>query len=218
MIILSNVSKSILEKINPKIAIAVVVIAFVLIISSLFIGFEIGATNQNTSEPFHLDLIETMNNKESGVTDAMASFYMVTPQGLVHPASITVPSHRWIEMTITTYDMGNLTVLPQYLQVNGTKNNEITIINGTTAMMDNLNTWEQNVTSVPASQILHTFTVTKLNLNIPVVAGTTEIAYIYLTQTGTFHWQCEAPCGSGSSGWAGPMDSLGWMSGNLVVT
>lgn len=46
-----------------------------------------------------------MANKFSGVDDAMASFFVVSNQGLVHPNTITLPSHRLIEMTITTYDM-----------------------------------------------------------------------------------------------------------------
>ena len=76
--------------------------------------------------------------------------------------------------------------------------------------------WSQNVSSVPA--LLLTFTIPDLNLNIPVVAGKTEIAYFTLNQAGTFHWLCEAPCGSGTSGMSGPMAENGWMAGNLVFT
>lgn len=206
---------------NPKI-LGALFLAFVIVIGTgLLLGFEVGATNQATvtNQPYHLDMVETMANKENGTSDAMASYFLATNQGLVHPYTITVPSHRLIELTITAYDMGNLTVNPSFLKVNGTINNQITIINGTTAMGDDYSTpWATNVTSVPAGSILHTFTVAKLNLNIPVEAGTTEIAYFMINQTGTFQWQCFAPCGTGSSGWGETMSDAGWMSGTLVVT
>ncbi len=39
-----------------------------------------------------------------------------------------------------------------------------------------------------------------------------------INQTGTFHWQCEAPCGTGASGWGATMSETGWMAGTFVVT
>lgn len=216
---MSNNIKSYLSQVNPKIIIALIV-GFIIVLSSGFLlGFGIGTINQTNTEPFHLDLVETMANHENGIDDAMASFFVVTDHGLVHPDTITVPSGRLIELTITTYDMGNLTVASDFLKVNGTINNQITIINGTMAMMDDYSmSWAKNVTSVPASEILHTFTVGKLNINIPVIAGTTEIAYLKINQTGTFNWQCMAPCGPSANSWGGPMADQGWMSGKLVVT
>lgn len=216
---MSKSEKSFLS--NPKI-LGALFLGFVIVIGTgLLLGFEVGATNQATvtTGPYHLNLVETMANKENGTTDPMASYFIVTNQGLVHPYTITVPAHRLIEMTITSYDMGNLTVSPSLLKVNGTINDQITIINGTQAMGNDYSTpWATNVTAVPAGAILHTFTVTKLNLNIPVEAGTTEIAYFIINQTGTFRWQCFAPCGTGSSGWGETMSDAGWMSGTLVVT
>lgn len=217
---MSNV-KSIFGKIDPKVYIALL-IGFVVILGiGLVAGFEIGVANQpKTTEPFHLDLIETMANNEPGVQGAQASYFQVTTNGqLIHPATITVPANRIIELTITAYDMGNLTVAPQYLQVSGTQNNQMTLVNGSMAAMGNAMHYATNVSSVPAGAVLHTFTVAKLNINIPVIAGYTEIAFINpITQTGTFHWQCMAPCGTGSSGWGATMSDNGWMSGSLVVS
>lgn len=212
--------KSYLGKMSPKI-IGALLLGFIIVIGSgIALGFTIGASNQPTStEPFHLDLVETMANKMNGVGDAMASYFLVTNQGLVHPTTITVPSHRLIELTITTYDMGNLTTNPIFLNVNGTVNNQMTIINGTMASMDDYSmSWANNVSSVPASEILHTFTIKDLNINIPVVAQTTEIAYLMINQAGTFQWQCYAPCGAGTSGWSDNMADAGWMSGTFIVT
>ena len=207
-------SDNIMSKINPKIF-GVLFLGFIIVLSTgLIAGFEIGTVNkQTTKEPFHLDLIETMANHLNGTDDAMASYFMVTDHGLVHPSTITVPSNRLIELTITTYDMDNLTTDPMFLQVNGTINNQITLVNGTMASMEDYNmAWAQNVSSVPASEILHTFTIKDLNINIPVVAGMTEIAYLNIHQTGTFRWDCFAPCGIET------MSEAGWMSGTFIVT
>ena len=85
-----------------------------------------------------------------------------------------------------------------------------------------INAEQQYVTSVNASNISHTFTVIDSNshriLNIPVGPSTTINTIIEFTATGTFHWQCYVPCGSGSTGWDGAMSTPGWMEGNVIVT
>jgi hypothetical protein len=132
---------------------------------------------------------------------------------------INIPAGIPVHLTITAYDMGSLPVPSQYLKVVGTKGNQMTLINGTSAMSDNISQqWENNVSSV--THALHTFTVMKGStaiLNIPVVAGDTEIATFILNSPGVYSWQCYAPCGTGSAGWNGPMSTSGWMSGSLAV-
>lgn len=80
----------------------------------------------------------------------------------------------------------------------------------------------KTVSSVNLKDISHTFSIPDLNINIPIpVAPTggsvTVVASIPLTKAGTFTWQCFAPCGSGSSGWAGAMATSGWMRGNIKI-
>ena len=75
----------------------------------------------------------------------------------------------------------------------------------------------QNVTSVPADSVAHTFSVPQLGINVPVVGGSTEIAYLMFNQAGTYTWLCMTPCGFGSDGSGGAMSTPGWMTGQLTV-
>ncbi|MDG6908543.1 MAG: hypothetical protein JRN20_22470 [Nitrososphaerota archaeon] len=174
---------------------------------------------QGSQNPYVLNLVEIMDAKYNSTVGAQARYYVATSSGLESSANLTIPSHTLIELVITSYDMGNLTPPAQYEKVTGTVGNQITVINGMVASGDNVSQqWEQNYTTVPSGLILHTFTVPQLNLNIPVVAGDTEIAYFYANSTGTFTWMCMTPCGYGADGLSGAMNAPGWMTGSLTVT
>ncbi|MHB1711933.1 MAG: cupredoxin domain-containing protein [Acidimicrobiales bacterium] len=78
------------------------------------------------------------------------------------------------------------------------------------------------VSSVPNSDVAHTFTVVGLGLNMPVPAAptggsVTVVARFVATRTGTFMWQCYAPCGSGLNAMGGAMSTMGWMEGTVRV-
>lgn len=78
------------------------------------------------------------------------------------------------------------------------------------------------VSSVPNSDVAHTFTVVGLGLNMPVPAAptggsVTVVAHFVATRAGEFVWQCYAPCGSGSSSMGGAMSTMGWMEGTVRV-
>ncbi len=75
---------------------------------------------------------------------------------------------------------------------------------------------------VPNDQVSHTFTIPALGVNIPIplatsTKGLTVVARFVATKTGTFVWQCYAPCGSGQSGMGGAMSVSGWMEGKVTV-
>ena len=133
-------------------------------------------------------------------------------------ANITLPAHRRIILTIISYDGGNAPVADRYAKVSGTVNNEITIINGAIASgTDTKQAWLTNGSSVPISQIIHTFTIPALNINIPVIAGTTEIVNLYINAIGLYIWRCETACDSAPDGWGGAMAASGWMMGTVNV-
>ena len=125
------------------------------------------------------------------------------------PANFSVPSGTLVEFVITNYDNGSSPVAAQYAQVNGTVGNTMTL-NGT-----------QTVHSVNPNVVAHTFTFMSgayagFNVPIPVAAGaggspTVVTFQAYFNQTGTFTWNCMAPCGSG------PMSTPGFMTGTLTV-
>jgi hypothetical protein len=93
------------------------------------------------------------------------------------------------------------------------------LINGTSASMSTPESWGAGVSSVPTAQIAHTFTVQSLGINIPIVGGDTEIAFLYFNETGMFTWQCYTPCGFANvnGGWSGAMVTPGWMMGTIAV-
>lgn len=140
------------------------------------------------------------------------------PNGLQPAVNIRFPAHTLIQLTIISYDTPTSGSTSLEGKVSGTVGGTLYLINGTSAMgMDVSQHWGQNVTSVPSDMLAHTFTVQQLGVNIPVVGGDTEIAYVYFNQTGTFQWICLTPCGFGPTGTEGAMSTAGWMEGQVTV-
>ena len=179
------------------------------------------SVNQQGYGAYHLDLVEVMDANYNSSIGAQPRYYEVVNGSLQSPSNITLPTHTKITVTITSYDMGNASVPSQYLTASGIQNDKVLAINGTTAMGSNTSkSWSTNMTSFPASKVLHTFTIlqgSSIIVNIPVMAGYTEIASFYLNSTGSMTWQCEAACGTGSSGWEGAMSTAGWMTGTVYA-
>ena len=79
------------------------------------------------------------------------------------------------------------------------------------------------VSSVSDTNVSHTFTVVGLRFNMPIPAAptgksVTVVATFIPTETGTFTWQCYAPCGAGTNGMGGAMSTMKWMEGQIKVT
>ncbi len=175
-----------------------------------------GPTSAGT---YVLTLDEIMDNRYNASAPAQPMFFVMSDKGLASAATISIPSNTLIEIVIVSYDMGAAPPPAMYDQVTGTVNNEMTVINGTAGSgTDTSQAWGENVTSVPGDMIAHTFTVSSLGLNLPVIAGDTEIAYFTAHTKGTFTWVCETPCGTGADGMGGAMATPGWMLGQITVT
>lgn len=180
------------------------------------------AANQNG--PYQLTLVEAMMVRWNS-TVMQPKFYVLGPQGLESSASISLPAHRLIHVTIFSYDTPTPGVSAEWGNVTGTVGGSMYFYNGTLATGIANETAAQmmmplgkNVTSVPAGAIAHTFTIQQLGVNLPVVGGSTEMAYLYFNDTGTFNWQCMTPCGFGTNSAGGAMDTPGWMTGTVVVS
>ncbi len=181
-------------------------------------SYAFSATNLN--RPYRLNLVEIMDVNFNKSLGAQPRFYVIGNNGrLKSSAGIFIPANRKIVLTITSYDMGNAPVSSQYTHVSGTIDNKILLINGAVASGSNVKKqWSMNVSSIPKSKIIHTFTIPSLNINIPIEAGFTEIAVLKpIKKSGTYYWQCMAACGSGKSGWGGAMATNGWMKGKTIV-
>ncbi|MGD0637505.1 MAG: hypothetical protein ABSA72_05655 [Nitrososphaerales archaeon] len=182
-----------------------------------------GTNGQNSSSPYVLSMVITTGNTFNSTIGDQPAFYVLGPNGLVSSANITLPANSLIELVITNFDNGGANVsAPQYANVMGTTTGSELIYNNTA-----INSTEgpngmtlrgsQDVTSLPLSEITHTFTVPGLNLNLPMASDSTIVAYFKTGAAGSLVWLCESACGSGADGTQGAMVTSGWMTGAITV-
>jgi hypothetical protein len=234
---MSDRPKQVVE--SSQLRLAVLVIATLIVVAALGVGIgwgigttvspvgqvsvtttSGGGTNsaQQNNSVYRLTLIEPMNTGWNA-TMAQPKFYVVGQGALASSANISLPVRTLIQVTIVSYDTPTAGSLDQQGKVNGTVGGTVYLINGTTASMSSMpEKWGTNVTSVPGASLAHTLTIPQLGVNIPVVGGDTEIAYLYFTRSGTFTWFCLTPCGFGPSGSAGAMSASGWMTGIVTIS
>ncbi len=80
----------------------------------------------------------------------------------------------------------------------------------------------KSITNVSDINVSHTFTIAALGFNMPIAAAPTGKSIVVIatfkpTKTGTFTWNCDAPCGTGTVGMDGAMKTNGWMTGKVKV-
>lgn len=136
------------------------------------------------------------------------------------PSNLSFPAGSKVVLTIVNYDDGTapLSASSPYGHVWGS-DPTFGVVSGGTETVDG-----KPVTEIPNNEISHTLTIPGLLVNVPIPAvqsgkKTTTIVYTFqVNKTGKFTWQCEAPCGSGSTGMGGAMEANGWMTGFVNVT
>jgi heme/copper-type cytochrome/quinol oxidase subunit 2 len=177
----------------------------------------------NSSEPYVLTLVVTTENFYNATFGDQPAFYVLGPNGLQSSAHITIPAHRLIKLVIINYDDGaaNLSS-PQYQSVAGTVNDQMMVLNNT--MINSTMTASgiqirggENVTTLPADEIAHTFTIPSLGINVPIGPSSTTVVYFMVNTPGTYTWFCMTACGAGADGLEGAMATPGWMTGSLVA-
>ncbi|HCI81205.1 MAG TPA: hypothetical protein DHW02_16120 [Ktedonobacter sp.] len=127
--------------------------------------------------------------------------------------NLTLPQYSYVTITIRNYDLGD-TPLPAnspYNKVQGTVGDSASV-DGTVYK------------ALAEDKVAHTFTVSGLNLNVPIPGdGLKGASYNTVTFTiktgaaGTYTFQCYDPCGTGMSGWNGPMMTPGYMTGTIII-
>lgn len=187
---------------------------------------------QAVSGPYKLTLVITTNNYYNNSAGQQPVYYVLNNGSLQSSAYIQLPADQKIQLTIINYDDGPAYPLGQpdkttgaglasLYNVTGTVGNVEKVINDT-----NVNSTYNGSLSIAGGQsvsnlaqygVSHTFTVGQLGLNVPLPPSSTVVTSLYFTQQGTYQWQCEAPCGSGPTGWGGAMSSAGWMMGTINV-
>ncbi|MGA8275892.1 MAG: hypothetical protein WB789_09735 [Thermoplasmata archaeon] len=132
------------------------------------------------------------------------------------PANFTVPADTLLEFTLLNFDTGQNPVSPLEAEVNGTVSNCIYLNSTPTS----LGPCEH---SLPAGFVVHTFSFESgayAGFNVPIPSavnsgeggiGASVTFFAYFNQTGTFTWNCEAPCDPYS------MATNGFMTGTMTV-
>jgi hypothetical protein len=154
------------------------------------------------------------------------TYFIKSPQTgtWVHTTLFNVPANTRVNVTVLGYD-GSTPVRNQvWGQVTGTiggvayySGKPVTTVNG----------WNGPYL------IQHTFAIPGLGLSVPVEAGpgtcmtapctnnahsTTTFSFMTPAKPGVFRWQCFVPCGlSFLFGNGGPMQTIGYMTGNMTV-
>jgi hypothetical protein len=129
------------------------------------------------------------------------------------PSTVVVPANSLVTVTIRNYDLGD-TELPlgsPFGTVQGVEGG-VAYTNGHPYMALALN------------KVAHTFTVPQLHISVPVPGDApkgmpyAETSFTFRTgAAGSYYFRCFDPCGTGSSGWEGPMLTKGYMLGTLIV-
>ena len=154
------------------------------------------------------------------------TYYVQDPNGnWVHSTYFTVPAYSTVTVTIYQFDSASGFRTPLFGQVRGTI--------GGTMQLDG-----HTVNAIDPTTAGHSFAVPDLGLSVPLhgIADNaknvcsqgpcdpsqfdhTTIAFSFKTGApGSYRWQCFVPCAAGFfQGWGGPMQSIGYMDGEMIV-
>jgi hypothetical protein len=179
-------------------------------------------TSSGSVAPYSLIMVITTNNVYNSTVGDQPAFFVLSNGTLRSSANISIPANREIDLTIINYDDGNGSLPAVFANVTGTLNGKETVYNNTN--INSTNGFNQiavngsvEITSLNVSLVSHTFTVfgngTEV-LNLPI-AESSIVQASFTLSPGTYSWQCEVACGSGSSGWDGAMNTVGWMTGTV---
>lgn len=136
------------------------------------------------------------------------------------PSAITLPAYSTVVVTITNFD--DATPLPKgseiYAQVSGTVGNSMAVTPIDAKNPNSSSGPTQQLTSLDPNQVSHTFTSPALGINVPVAPHSRVTFTIKTGAPGSFTWRCFDPCGTGSTGWTGPMSAqASYMQGTITV-
>jgi hypothetical protein len=183
----------------------------------------------DTGATVHVVMQEDPQNTVTSHPDWVSYFIQnPTTHKWVHTTVFKVPAGSKIDMTIYGYD--GCTPL---------RNNVFSSVTGTTGGVEYVNGKPVKViNSWSGCNVAHTFSIPSINLNVPMASPTLAqaanlcgtspctsgphetVTFSFMTPrtAGAYFWQCRVPCGGGYvDGFGGPMQTLGFMTGNMEV-
>ena len=186
----------------------------------------------NTGATIHVVMQEAPVNTVS-THPVWVSYFIQDPKTRqwVHTTLFTVPAGTTVDMTVYGYD--SCTPL---------RNNFWSYVTGTVGRVAFENGRPFTVlSSWSGCNVGHTFSIPAINLNVPMGSPTLAQAanpgvcstapctpdnphktmtFSFVTPhtPGSYFWQCRIPCGGGFiAGFGGPMQTIGFMTGNMEV-
>jgi hypothetical protein len=181
----------------------------------------------DTGATVHVVMQEDPQNTVSTHPD-WVSYFIQDPKthAWVHTSLFKVPAGSKVDMTIYGYDGCTPLRNQVFGQVTGTIG-EVEYVNGKPVKL--INSWS-------GCNVAHTFSIPGINLNVPMASPplsanlcgtspctsgpheTMTFSFMSPRTTGEYFWQCRIPCGGGFiDGFGGPMQTLGFMTGNMEV-
>jgi hypothetical protein len=181
----------------------------------------------DTGATVHVVMQEDPQNTVSTHPD-WVSYFIQNPKthAWIHTTLFKVPAGSKIDMTIYGYDGCTPLRNPLFGGVTGTIG-QVEYVNGKPVTA--INSWS-------GCNVGHTFSIPAINVNVPMASpgltanlcGTSPctsgphetMTFSFMTPrtTGEYFWQCRVPCGGGFiDGFGGPMQTIGFMTGNMEV-
>jgi hypothetical protein len=198
-------------------------------------------TPQASGGAVNVVLQEDPQNTVSSRPDWVSYFVQDPKTGAwVHTTLFQVPANTRVNMTILGYDGCTPLRNNYWSQVQGTVGGTATVQQfkdvgkplGSAKTVSLINSWSD-------CSVAHTFAIPSLHVYVPVASPNTTlfnnnacstspctsgphsaVKFSFMTPKngGTFRWQCFVPCGGGFvDGNGGPMQTLGFMMGNMEV-
>lgn len=192
--------------------------AVALALIAIFFAGMISVVSVSANQPqsklvYSLNLVISEVPSDNQSVGNQYVFFQSENGTLVSSAVITLPAATEIKITIINYD-GNVDapMVGSATTVTGVVGNQIQVFDSSSVTSGALSsgTGSTSYNSVPAVDLSHTFS-TDTGLNIPIMPHSTEVAYTYFQNTGTYSWGCLCECGQLT------MDSPGWMMGQINV-
>jgi hypothetical protein len=207
-------------------AVAVFVVAHYFLGGPPTVDFTSDVT-ADTGATVHVVMQEDPQNTVSTHPD-WVSYFIQDPKthAWIHTTLFKVPAGSKIDMTIYGYDGCTPLRNPYWGLVTGTTG-DVEYVNG--KPVKELNSWS-------GCNVAHTFSIPTLNVNVPMKSpsltatlcgtspctsgphSTVTFSFMSPRTTGEYFWQCRIPCGGGFiDGFGGPMQTIGFMTGNMEV-
>lgn len=194
---------------------------------TLYLEYAPPTVQAATDGPHQASLtLQTVAEVGHGENADWVSYYARNPQGKwVHSTIFHVPAHSLVHVTVYQYDGASGLRNPLWGQPRGIVGGTMTVDGKPLKVLD-------------PEEASHTFAIPELGVSVPLDAVPDEapnqcesapcgldkahrtITFTFRTgRPGKFRWQCFVPCAAGFIfGFGGPMQSIGYMDGQLVVS